>query len=504
MIIVIGPDATEEQKQAVKDKIIELDYTPHEIVGVERQVIGAVGADHGKDHLMEVLESMAGVESVIPILKPYKLAGREIKSANSVVDCGGVTVGGTRIAVMAGPCSVESREQICTTAEAVKKAGANMMRGGAYKPRTSPYSFQGLGEEGLKYLAEVKKKTGLPVITELMDLRDLEMIERHADIVQIGARNMQNYSLLDEVGMTDKPVMVKRGMSASYADWLLAAEYVMAKGNHQVILTERGIRTFETFTRNTFDLSAIPAVRSMSHLPIVADPSHSTGRYFMVTPMSMAATAAGADVALTWAKQRADEFPSTLVVYSQKPITWRPASGTAYTVGDTIEEAITVALADSANHAGSPLLVSGLNSGVKYRFATFPFDAANNYSIGAYDAVTLREGQPLPIGKFSIPLQAGLNFISLPVDLGVPYGVAQLAAEAGATMVLRYDAVAQKFVAYIPDVPGDEFIIEGGQGYIVNAREAKAISFEGTVWDNSAAAPPVVATSVASVWPSLS
>ncbi|MCH8932278.1 MAG: 3-deoxy-7-phosphoheptulonate synthase, partial [Nitrospinae bacterium] len=210
MIIVIGPDATEEQKQAVKDKIIELDYTPHEIVGVERQVIGAVGADHGKDHLMEVLESMAGVESVIPILKPYKLAGREIKSANSVVDCGGVTVGGTRIAVMAGPCSVESREQICTTAEAVKKAGANMMRGGAYKPRTSPYSFQGLEEEGLKLLKEAKDLTGLPIVTEVMNPREVELVARYADVLQVGARNVQNFSLLKELGKISKPVLLKR------------------------------------------------------------------------------------------------------------------------------------------------------------------------------------------------------------------------------------------------------------------------------------------------------
>ncbi len=322
MIIVIGPDATEEQKQAVKDKIIELDYTPHEIVGVERQVIGAVGEDHGKDHLMEVLESMAGVESVIPILKPYKLAGREIKSANSEVDCGGVTVGGTRIAVMAGPCSVESRDQICTTAEAVKKAGANMMRGGAYKPRTSPYSFQGLEEEGLKLLKEAKDLTGLPIVTEVMNPREVELVARYADVMQIGARNVQNFSLLKEVGKIPKPVLLKRGMMTTIKEFLMSAEYILSEGNKDVILCERGIRTFETATRNTLDLSCIPVLKKETHLPIIIDPSHGTGHWDLVEPMARAAIAAGADGLMI------EVHPDPINAYSDGPQSLKPSTFT--------------------------------------------------------------------------------------------------------------------------------------------------------------------------------
>lgn len=322
MIVVIRPGATEEQKQAVKDKIIELDYTPHEIVGVERQVIGAVGEDHGKDHLMEVLESMAGVESVIPILKPYKLAGREIKSANSEVDCGGVTVGGTRIAVMAGPCSVESRDQICTTAEAVKKAGANMMRGGAYKPRTSPYSFQGLEEEGLKLLKEAKDLTGLPIVTEVMNPREVELVARYADVMQIGARNVQNFSLLKEVGKIPKPVLLKRGMMTTIKEFLMSAEYILSEGNKDVILCERGIRTFETATRNTLDLSCIPVLKKETHLPIVIDPSHGTGHWDLVEPMARAAIAAGADGLMI------EVHPDPINAYSDGPQSLKPSTFT--------------------------------------------------------------------------------------------------------------------------------------------------------------------------------
>ncbi|NIQ00306.1 MAG: 3-deoxy-7-phosphoheptulonate synthase, partial [Nitrospinaceae bacterium] len=212
MIIVIRPDATESEKQAIRDKVQELGYSPHEIVGVERQVIGAVGDDEGKAHLQEVMESMPGVESAIPILKPYKLAGREIKSANSEVSCDGMVVGGRQIAVMAGPCSVESRDQLCTVAQAVKKAGANMMRGGAFKPRTSPYSFQGLEEEGLKLLKEAKDLTGLPIVTEVMNPREGDLVARYSDVMQVGARNVQNFSLLKELGKIKKPVLLKRGM----------------------------------------------------------------------------------------------------------------------------------------------------------------------------------------------------------------------------------------------------------------------------------------------------
>ncbi len=322
MIVVIRPGATEEQKQAVKDKIIELDYTPHEIVGVERQVIGAVGEDHGKDHLMEVLESMAGVESVIPILKPYKLAGREIKSANTEVDCGGVTVGGTRIAVMAGPCSVESRDQICTTAEAVKKAGANMMRGGAYKPRTSPYSFQGLEEEGLKLLKEAKDLTGLPIVTEVMNPREVELVARYADVMQIGARNVQNFSLLKEVGKIPKPVLLKRGMMTTIKEFLMSAEYILSEGNKDVILCERGIRTFETATRNTLDLSCIPVLKKETHLPIIIDPSHGTGHWDLVEPMARAAIAAGADGLMI------EVHPDPINAYSDGPQSLKPSTFT--------------------------------------------------------------------------------------------------------------------------------------------------------------------------------
>ena len=318
MIIVIKPAASAEQKKAVLDKIIELDYTPHEIVGVERQVIGAVGEDHGKDHLMEVLESMPGVESVIPILKPYKLAGREIKSANSEVDCGGVRVGGPQIAVMAGPCSVESREQLCTTAKAVKAAGANMMRGGAFKPRTSPYSFQGLEEEGLKLLKEAKDLTGLPIVTEVMNPREAELVARYADVMQVGARNVQNFSLLKELGKIQKPVLLKRGMMTTIKEFLMSAEYILSEGNKDVILCERGIRTFETATRNTLDLSCIPVLKKETHLPIIVDPSHGTGHWDLVEPMARAAIAAGADGLMI------EVHPDPVNAYSDGPQSLKP------------------------------------------------------------------------------------------------------------------------------------------------------------------------------------
>jgi len=319
MIIVLSPDATQEQKKAVRDKIIELNYTPHEIVGVERQVIGAVGEDHGKEHLMEVLDSMAGVESVIPILKPYKLAGREIKSANSVVDCGGVGVGGPQIAVMAGPCSVESREQVCSTAQAVKAAGANILRGGAFKPRTSPYSFQGLEEEGLKMLKEAKDLTGLPIVTEVMNPREAELVARYADIMQVGARNVQNFSLLKELGKIPKPILLKRGMMTTIKEFLMSAEYILAEGNKDVILCERGIRTFETATRNTLDLSCIPVLKKETHLPIIIDPSHGTGHWDLVEPMARAAIAAGADGLMI------EVHPDPINAFSDGPQSLKPS-----------------------------------------------------------------------------------------------------------------------------------------------------------------------------------
>jgi len=318
MIIVLKPDATPEEIEAVNQKIVDLGYKTHPIIGVERQVIGAVGGDdHGK-HRLQVLESMPGVEDVIPILKPYKLAGREIHHASSVIDCGGVGVGGNTIALMAGPCSVESREQLCTTAKAVKKAGANMMRGGAFKPRTSPYSFQGLEEEGLKLLKEAKDLTGLPIVTEVMNSAEVDLVARYADVLQVGARNVQNFSLLKELGKVDKPVLLKRGMMTTIKEFLMSAEYILSEGNRRVILCERGIRTFETTTRNTLDLSCIPVLKKETHLPIIVDPSHATGHWDLVEPMARAAIAAGADGLMI------EVHPDPINAYSDGPQSLKP------------------------------------------------------------------------------------------------------------------------------------------------------------------------------------
>ena len=294
MIIVMAPDATPEEIEKVEDTIRELGYTPHPIVGVERKVIGAVGDERGKDRLQSI-ETMGGVESVFPILKPYKLASREVKSSNSVIQADGVAIGGTAIAIIAGPCSVESKEQICTTANLVKSSGANFLRGGAYKPRTSPYSFQGLEENGLKLLAAAKEVSGLPIVTEGMNPREIDLVAKYADIIQVGARNMQNFSLLKELGKINKPILLKRGMMNTIKEFLMSAEYVLSEGNQQVILCERGIRTFETATRNTLDISCIPVLKKETHLPIIIDPSHATGHWEMVESMSRASIAAGAD-----------------------------------------------------------------------------------------------------------------------------------------------------------------------------------------------------------------
>lgn len=294
MIIVMQPHATPEQIQAVEDQITELGYRPHEIVGVERKVIGAVGDERGKDRL-QMIESMAGVESVVPILKPYKLSSREVQPQDSIIHADGVAVGGKEIAIMAGPCSVESKEQICKTARLVKDAGANIMRGGAFKPRTSPYSFQGLEEEGLILLMEAKKETGLPIVTEVMNPREVDLVARYSDIMQVGARNVQNFSLLKELGRLKKPILLKRGMMTTIKEFLMSAEYILAEGNKDVILCERGIRTFETATRNTLDLSCIPVLKKETHLPIIIDPSHGTGHWDLVDSMARAAIAAGAD-----------------------------------------------------------------------------------------------------------------------------------------------------------------------------------------------------------------
>ena len=263
--------------------------------GVERTVIGVLGEIYPE--LQNEIDLIAGVSETVLISKPYKLASREFAPDDTVIKMGpnGVAIGGGNFVVFAGPCAVEGEEQIIATARAVRDAGAKVLRGGAFKPRTSPYSFRGLGEDGLKLLATARDETGLPVITEVMSPGDVDLVGRYADVLQVGARNMQNYSLLDEVGQAEKPVMVKRGFSATYEDWLLAAEYVMAGGNLNVILCERGIRTFESFTRNTMDLNAVPAIHRLSHLPVVADPSHGTGKWYLVTPMARAAAAVGAD-----------------------------------------------------------------------------------------------------------------------------------------------------------------------------------------------------------------
>jgi len=267
----------------------------HLSTGVERTVIGVVGVITAVPDLREKLELMPGVEEVIRISRPFKLSSREFQRENTVIRVGEVSIGGNGLVVMAGPCAAETREQVMSTARVAKEAGATILRGGAFKPSTSPYSFRGLGEGGLKILAEAREETGLPLITEVLTPQDVELVVKYADILQVGARNMQNFTLLDEVGRADKPVMLKRGMSATIEEWLLAVEYILSQGNRRVILCERGIRTFENYTRNTMDVSAIPIIKKLSHLPVIADPSHGTGKWYLVAPMALAAVAAGAD-----------------------------------------------------------------------------------------------------------------------------------------------------------------------------------------------------------------
>ncbi len=293
MIVVMRSDATENDITQVSERIKELGFKPHLSKGVERTVIGAIG--HEFPELQGMLEVLHGVEDVFPILKPYKLASRDFQPADTTITVGGVTLGSGELVVIAGPCAVETEQQVMETARAVKAAGASILRGGAYKPSTSPYHFRGLGEEALGLLAQARVETGLPVITEVLTPGDVELVSTYADILQIGARNMQNFVLLEEVGRTKMPVMLKRGMSATIEEWLLSAEYILSQGNRQVMLCERGIRTFETYTRNTMDISAIPVVKKLSHLPVIADPSHGTGKWYLVTPMALAAVAAGAD-----------------------------------------------------------------------------------------------------------------------------------------------------------------------------------------------------------------
>jgi len=294
MMIVMKPEATEEQVGAVADRVRSAGCSAHVSTGEVLTVIGAIG-DRGKVQALG-LEGVAGVDHLVPILKPYKLASSQFrKGERSVLDVDGVKLGGGQFALIAGPCTVEGRDQLLEIAQGVSDAGAAMLRGGAYKPRTSPYSFQGLGLEGLKLLAEAKERTGLPVVTELVDVRDVEDVAEVADVIQVGARNMQNYNLLTEVGRTRCAVLLKRGLAATLEELLMAAEYVLKEGNERVILCERGIRTYERSYRFTLDLLAIPALREMTHLPVVVDPSHAAGRRDWVMPMSMAAAAAGAD-----------------------------------------------------------------------------------------------------------------------------------------------------------------------------------------------------------------
>jgi len=298
MIIVMKSGADPEEIERAKATMIELGYEPHPIEGVLRTVIGAIGDERGKPEDVEALSILPGVEKVIPILPAHKLASREFKEEDTEVNVNGVIVGGNKIPVIAGPCSVESEEQLMVVARAIKKAGASMLRGGAYKPRSSPYTFQGMGVEGLKLLAQAREETGLPIVTEILDVKHLDAVVEYADVLQIGARNSQNYALLKEVGKSKMPVLLKRGMSTTIKEFLMCSEYILAEGNEDVMLCERGIRTFETATRNTFDLNAIPVLKERTHLPIVADPSHGTGYWQYVTPMALASVAAGADAVI--------------------------------------------------------------------------------------------------------------------------------------------------------------------------------------------------------------
>jgi len=294
MIIVLRPEASEEQVNHIVDKVKKLGLTPHVSKGTERTIIGVIGPE---DVLrVTPLEVFPGVEKVIPVLAPYKLVSREFKNEASVINLGkGISIGGKKIAVMAGPCAIENEDTLRSIAVVIKKAGAAILRGGAFKPRTSPYSFQGLGEAGLKILKNIGDELGLVTVSEVMDTRDVELMTRYVDVLQIGARNMQNFNLLKEVGMTKKPVVLKRGLSSTIKELLMSAEYILSGGNFNVILCERGIRTFEDSTRNTLDISAVPVIKQLSHLPVIVDPSHAAGKWGLVSPLSKAGIAVGAD-----------------------------------------------------------------------------------------------------------------------------------------------------------------------------------------------------------------
>ncbi len=293
MFILMRPEHTDKELDEILERLTQMGFSGHTSRGVERTVIGVVGQTYPE--LKETLETWPGVDEVVPISRPFKLASREFQPQSTTIKVGDVTIGGKSIIVMAGPCAVESEEQVLETARAVKAAGAHILRGGAFKPSTSPYSFRGLGEDGLKLLAQAREETGMPIITEVMAPHDVGLVSRYTDILQVGTRNMQNFILLDEVGKSEKPVLLKRGLSSTMQEWLLSAEYILAQGNRKLMLCERGIRTFETYTRNTMDLSAIPVIKRLSHLPVIADPSHGTGKWYLVNPIAMAAVAAGAD-----------------------------------------------------------------------------------------------------------------------------------------------------------------------------------------------------------------
>jgi 3-deoxy-7-phosphoheptulonate synthase len=305
MIVVLKQGATRSQMANVIARIEQMGCGVHVSEGEERTIIGIIG--NGRPLDREQIERMDGVERTVPILRPFKLASRDFHPQDTVVKLNGISIGGRHLVVMAGPCAVESREQLLETARAVKEAGGHVLRGGAYKPRTSPYSFQGLGEDGLRILAEAREETGLLVVTEVMDPQLVPLVTAYADILQIGARNMQNYALLHAVGKAQRPVLLKRAMMSTVEEMLMAAEYILSHGNNQVILCERGIRTFETYTRNTLDINAVPLLKQLSHLPVIADPSHGTGKWELVEAVSRAAVAAGADGLLIEVHPRPEE-----------------------------------------------------------------------------------------------------------------------------------------------------------------------------------------------------
>ena len=305
MIIVMKQGATAQEISAVVSRVESLGFRVHLSQGEERTIIGVIGDERPVDRTL--FEVMAGVEKTVPILQPFKLASRDFKQENTVITINGLQIGGARVVVMAGPCAVESREQILETAHAVKEAGATILRGGAYKPRTSPYSFQGLGLKGLELLAEAREATGLRIITEVMAPEAVSLVSQYADILQVGARNMQNYALLHAVGESQKPVLLKRGMMSTLEELLMSAEYILSHGNYRVMLCERGIRTFEKYTRNTLDINAVPVLQSLSHLPVIVDPSHGTGKWEYVSAVAKAAVAAGADGLLIEVHPRPEE-----------------------------------------------------------------------------------------------------------------------------------------------------------------------------------------------------